>query len=122
MPTNPYISLKNRGEQNLYEDIVIEAIKFYGQDVYYLPREVVEREDIFLDAIQSQFSDAYKVETYIENAEGFEGRSPAVRHARKNGLSPTVRCNSRHSATNFLTVTESNCSPSGGIFNFNAFS
>lgn len=73
MPTNPYISLKNRGEQNLYEDIVIEAIKFYGQDVYYLPREVVEREDIFLDAIQSQFSDAYKVETYIENAEGFEG-------------------------------------------------
>ena len=73
MPTNPYISLKNRGEQNLYEDIVIEVIKFYGQDVYYLPREVVEREDIFLDAIQSQFSDAYKVETYIENAEGFEG-------------------------------------------------
>lgn len=73
MATNPYISLKNRGEQSLYEDIVIEAIKFYGQDVYYLPREVVEREDIFLDAIQSQFSDAYKVETYIENAEGFEG-------------------------------------------------
>lgn len=73
MPTNPYITLKNRGEQSLYEDIVIEAIKFYGQDVYYLPREVVEREDIFLDSIQSQFSDAYKVETYIENTEGFDG-------------------------------------------------
>lgn len=73
MATNPYISLKNRGEQSLYENILIEAIQFYGQDVYYLPREVVEREDIFLDSIQSQFSDAYKVETYIENAEGFEG-------------------------------------------------
>jgi hypothetical protein len=73
MATNPYISLKNRQEQDLYEDILIEAIKFYGQDVYYLPREVVEREDIFLDSIQSQFSDAYKVEVYIENAEGFEG-------------------------------------------------
>ena len=73
MATNPYISLKNRQEQNLYEDILIEAIKFYGQDVYYLPREVVEREDIFLDSIQSQFSDAYKVEVYIENTEGFEG-------------------------------------------------
>lgn len=73
MATNPYISLKNRQEQNLYEDILIEAIRFYGQDVYYLPREVVEREDIFLDSIQSQFSDAYKVEVYIENTEGFEG-------------------------------------------------
>jgi hypothetical protein len=45
----------------------------YGQDVYYLPREIVASEDIFLDSIQSQFSDAYKVEVYIENTEGFEG-------------------------------------------------
>lgn len=73
MATNPYISLKNRQEQNLYEDILIEAIQFYGQDVYYLPREIVEREEIFLDSIQSQFSDAYKVEVYIENTDGFEG-------------------------------------------------
>jgi hypothetical protein len=57
----------------LYEDLIIESIKFYGQDVYYLPREIVEKEDIFLDSIQSQFGDAYKVEVYIENAEGFDG-------------------------------------------------
>lgn len=73
MATNPYISQKNRSEQSLYEDLIIESIKFYGQDVYYLPREVVEKEDIFLDSIQSQFGDAYKVEVYIENAEGFDG-------------------------------------------------
>ena len=73
MATNPYISLKHREEQNLYEDLLIEAIQFYGQDVYYLPREVVEREEIFLDSIESQFSDAYKVEVYIENGESFEG-------------------------------------------------
>jgi hypothetical protein len=71
--TNPYFSQKNRSEQGLYEDLIIESIKMYGQDVYYLPREIVESEDIFLDTIQSQFSDAYKVEVYIENAEGFEG-------------------------------------------------
>jgi hypothetical protein len=57
----------------LYEDLIIESIKFYGQDIYYLPREIVEKEDIFLDSIQSQFGDAYKVEVYIENAEGFDG-------------------------------------------------
>jgi len=73
MATNPYISQKNRSEQGLYEDLIIESIKFYGQDIYYLPREIVEKEDIFLDSIQSQFGDAYKVEVYIENAEGFDG-------------------------------------------------
>lgn len=73
MPINPYMSQKVRSEQTLYEDLIIEAIKMYGQDVYYLPREVHEREEIFLDAIESQFSDAYKVEMYIENTEGFDG-------------------------------------------------
>lgn len=73
MATNPYMSQKVRSEQSLYEDLIIESIKFYGQDIYYLPREIVEREEIFLDSIQSQFSDAYKVEVYVENTEGFEG-------------------------------------------------
>ena len=73
MATNPYITTKSRAEQSLYEDLLIESIQFYGQDVYYLPREVVEREDIFLDSIQSQFSDAYKVEVYIENTDAFDG-------------------------------------------------
>lgn len=73
MPTNPYISQKVRSEQNLYEDIVIESLKFYGQDVYYIPREIVNKDPIFLDDVPSRFTDAYKVEMYIENIEGFEG-------------------------------------------------
>lgn len=73
MATNRYISQKHREEQNLYEDLIIEAIQFYGQDVYYLPREIVEKEEIFLDAIESQFSDAYKIEVFIENSEAFDG-------------------------------------------------
>lgn len=73
MATNPYFSQKYRPEQDLYEDLIIESIKMYGQDVYYLPREIVESEEIFLDSIQSQFSDAYKVEVFIENTDGFEG-------------------------------------------------
>ena len=45
----------------------------YGQDVYYLPREIKNLDKIFLDDIPSRFSDAYKIEMYSENAEGFEG-------------------------------------------------
>lgn len=73
MATNPYISQTVRSEQNLYEDIVIESLKFYGQDVYYIPREIVNKDKVFLDDVPSRFSDAYKIEMYIENTEGFEG-------------------------------------------------
>lgn len=73
MATSPYISQKSRSEQSLYEDLVIESLKFYGQDVYYIPREIVNKDPIFLDDVPSRFTDAYKVEMYIENIEGFEG-------------------------------------------------
>tara|TARA_B100000287_G_scaffold240559_1_gene226120 strand:- start:7 stop:879 length:873 start_codon:yes stop_codon:yes gene_type:complete len=71
--TNQYFKNKVRSEQQLYEDIIIEALQMYGQDVYYLPREIKNLDKIFLDDIPSRFSDAYKIEMYIEGAEGFEG-------------------------------------------------
>ena len=73
MATNPYISKKVRSEQSLYEDLVIESLKFYGEDIYYIPREIVNKDTIFADDVPSRFSDAYKIETYIENTEGFDG-------------------------------------------------
>ena len=73
MATNRYIRQGVRSEQTLYEDIVIESLKFYGQDVYYLPRTIVNEDRVFGDDIPSRFSNAYKIEMYIENAEGFDG-------------------------------------------------
>lgn len=70
---NYYFSQQVRSEQNLYEDIVIESLKIYGQDVYYLPRSVMEEDRIFGDAVTSRFSSSYKIEMYIENIEGFDG-------------------------------------------------
>jgi hypothetical protein len=74
MATNPYITKGYRPEQNLYEDIVIESLQFYGQDVYYLPREILTQDKIFKDEVESRFTDAYKIEMYIENMEGFDGQ------------------------------------------------
>lgn len=45
----------------------------YGQDVYYLPREIVNQDSIFLDDVPSRFSTSYVVEMYIENTTGFDG-------------------------------------------------
>ena len=73
MATNQYFKQKVRSEQQLFEDLVIESLQMFGQDVYYLPREIVNKDKIFLDDVPSRFSDAYKVEMYIENTEGFEG-------------------------------------------------
>ena len=73
MATNRYLSQSVKSEQSLYEDLIIESIQFYGQDVYYLPREIVNKDKIFLDDVPSRFSESYKVEMYIENTEGFEG-------------------------------------------------
>ena len=73
MATNLYFSQKVHAEQNLYEDIVIESLKMYGQDVYYLPRTIVNEDRVFGDDVPSRFSSSYKVEMYIENVEGFDG-------------------------------------------------
>lgn len=70
---NLYFSDKVRSEQNLYEDIVIESLKIYGQDVYYLPRDIVAEDSIFGDDIPSSFNSSHKIEMYIENIEGFDG-------------------------------------------------
>jgi len=45
----------------------------YGQDVYYLPRDIVNKNPIFADDIPSRFNSAYKIEMYIDNPEGFDG-------------------------------------------------
>jgi len=73
MATNQYFKNKVRSEQQLYEDLVIEALQMYGQDVYYIPREIVNKDRIFLDDVPSRFSNAYKIEMYIENTDAFEG-------------------------------------------------
>ena len=73
MATNLYFTQGRTSEQGLYEDLIIESLKMYGQDVYYMPREIINRDTFFDDDSISRFDNAYKVEMYIENIEGFDG-------------------------------------------------
>ena len=73
MARNVYFSQAVKSEQHLYEDVVIESLNIYGQDIYYLPRSIVNRDYIFGEDPASQFDDAYMIEAYIENSDGFEG-------------------------------------------------
>lgn len=73
MPTNVFFNHAVSTEQQLYEDLVVESLRIYGHEVYYLPREVVEEDSILNEDVQSRFGDAYQVEMYLENTDGFEG-------------------------------------------------
>ena len=73
MARNTYFSQGSVGEKDLYEDMVVEALSIYGQDVYYIPRDIISSDDILNETIESKFNDSYLVEMYIENTEGFDG-------------------------------------------------
>ena len=73
MAKNVYFSGGTTSEQILYEDLIIESLKIYGHDIYYLPREIVKEDDLFTEDVLSKFDENYLIEMYISNYEGFEG-------------------------------------------------
>jgi len=73
MPTNVYFDTGTRPEQNLYEDLIIEQLRIYGQDVYYIPRRMVSEDELFGEDGLSKFEDAYLIEMYVDNVDGYEG-------------------------------------------------
>mgnify|MGYP003624583808 FL=1 len=74
MATNVYFNNFAYGrEQDLVEDLTIEAIKIYGHNVKYLPRTKVNVDLLFGEDTLSKFDEAIDVEMYIKNVEGFEG-------------------------------------------------
>ena len=73
MATNVFFNHAVNSEQHLYEDLVVESLRMYGHETMYLPRQVIEEDSILNEDVQSKFGDAYSVEMYIENTDGFEG-------------------------------------------------
>ena len=57
-------------EQNLYRDLVSEAIQIYGHDVFYINRTLVAEDTVLGEDSLSVFRDATKIEMYMENADG----------------------------------------------------
>jgi len=69
---NQYTPVKQ--EQNLVEDLVIESIKIYGVDGYYLPRTDVNLDKIYGEDTSMIFDDALELELYIKSFDGFQGQ------------------------------------------------
>lgn len=77
MATNHYFQSGLPGgrssEQLLHEDLIIECMKIYGHDVYYMPRQTVNEDVIFNEDALNNYPYAYNIEMYLADVQGFEG-------------------------------------------------
>ena len=78
MTTNHFFqggnSIGATSEQRLVEDLVLESLKIYGHDIYYMPRTLVNKDTIFDEDELSRFTQAYPLEMYLDNVNGYEGQ------------------------------------------------
>jgi hypothetical protein len=73
-PLNPYFLQGSPSEQRLVQDLINEQLKMYGQDVFYIPRKIITKKTILKEITSSTFDDAYRIEAYLVNYEGFGGQ------------------------------------------------
>jgi len=82
MPVNHYFQggngIGNDSEKRLHEDLIIEGLKIYGHDCYYLPRTLVNHDLVLGEDVLSKFDQSYMLEMYIETTEGFAGEQELV--------------------------------------------
>lgn len=60
-------------EQNLIENLIIESIKIYGLDMYYIPRVIKNKDEIYGTDTISEYNKSYLVDMYIKDVNGFQG-------------------------------------------------
>lgn len=78
MATSFYFQKNSNAEQDLLENLTIESIKINGVDVYYLPRTLFNRDEIFKEDVLSKFNKGYFIEVYVKNIEGFSGEKEVL--------------------------------------------
>ena len=72
MALNPFFVQGTSNEQSLIQDLINEQLRMYGVEVYYLPRTYLTTNTVIEEVIQSSFEDAYPIEAYVQNYEGYD--------------------------------------------------
>ena len=61
-------------EQKFIENLIVETIEIYGQDIYYVPRTIVNRDTVLGEDSDGKFESAKAIRAYVNNVEGWEGQ------------------------------------------------
>ena len=104
MTTSAYFSKGTAGEQALYEALIIEQLQVFGHDVYYLPRKLVKEDTLWGEDVLSSFNDAYQIEMFMEEVEGYGGDKELI---SKFGLEIRDEANFIVSRSRWNTVVSS---------------
>ena len=78
MPTNVYFTQGTKNEQFLVEDLIIESLKIYGQDFFYIPRTLVSKDEILGEDRLSKFTSSFPIEMYFENVDSLDGQGAFI--------------------------------------------
>jgi hypothetical protein len=72
--TNPFFSTTTSysGEVNLVDDLVREQIKIYGVDFIYMPRYMINLDDLLHEATKSVFGMGLPMPMYIKSFDGYD--------------------------------------------------
>lgn len=76
--TNVYFTHGTRNEQMLVEDLIIETLRMYGQEVFYIPRTLVSKDNILGEDRLSQFKASFPIEMYFENIDSYGGQGAFI--------------------------------------------
>ena len=105
-------------EQNLYRDLVTEAIQIYGHDVFYIDRTLVAKDNILGEDSLSVYRNAQKIEMYMENADGgFAGEREIINQFGLQNLSEATFVVSKQqfqSKATQITIESGTSSGDGG--------
>ena len=72
MALNPFFQQGSSGEQSLVQSLINEQLKMYGVEIHYMPRKYVSEKTILEEVTASKFDDAYPIEAYIDNFDGYD--------------------------------------------------
>lgn len=78
MPTNVYFSHGTRNEQHLIEDLIIESLRIYGNEFFYIPRTLVSKDNILGEDRLSEFKSSFPIEMYFENIDALDGQGAFI--------------------------------------------
>ena len=78
MTTNVYFTNGTRSEQYLVEDLIIESLRIYGQQMYYIPRQLVSKDEILGEDRLSEFKNSFLIEMYFENIDSYAGQGAFI--------------------------------------------
>ena len=63
----------NSMEQDLIASLIVESISIYGHSVYYLPRTLVSKDEVYGEDTLSTYKSAYDIDMYISSYDSYGG-------------------------------------------------